>query len=131
MNWFWHAILIAIVVIPVTILWLSCVFDIFGRHDLGAASTVLWLLAILIVPFLGSLIYLLARPPRITSFAEPTRAATSTVTEQLSELDRLHSTDAIDDHEFQVAKAAALANVPTPRDAVADSREEQSGLKAR
>jgi hypothetical protein len=130
MNWFWHAILIALVVIPVTILWLGCVFDIFRRHDLGAASTVLWLLAILVVPFLGSLIYLLARPPRITAFAESTQAG-STVTEQLSDLDRLHSTGAIDDREFQVAKAAALANVPTPRGAAAESAEKQPGLPGR
>jgi hypothetical protein len=120
MNWFWHAIWIALVVIPVTILWLSCVFDIFRRDDLGVASRVLWLLGVLVLPIFGSLLYLITRPHPAAAYEAPARQDGS-LTQQLSDLDRLRRSGAIDDREFQIAKADAIAQVPAPRGAAADA----------
>ena len=36
--------------------------DIFRRHDIGGGSKALWILLIVIVPFFGALVYLIARP---------------------------------------------------------------------
>ena len=119
MQWFWHAIWIALVVIPVTILWLGCVLDLFRRHDLSVVAQVLWLVGVLVLPVLGALIYLIARPRAAGAFGELSPAPSNSLTEQLSDLDRLHSTGAIDDREFQLAKEDVLARVPTPRDATA------------
>lgn len=113
MNWFWHAIWVALVVIPVTVLWIACLFDIVLRRDLGVAARVLWVLGILVVPFLGSLVYLLFRPPGAGTFGERASRSGSSLAQQLADLDRLRSTGAIDDREFQIAKEDALARVPT------------------
>ena len=65
MNWFWHAIWICLVVIPVTILWCVAVFDVvFRRHDLSAWTRIGILIMVLILPVFGALIYfgLTSRP---------------------------------------------------------------------
>jgi hypothetical protein len=113
-SWFWHALWIAIVVIPVTILWISCVFDIFNRRDLGAGARVLWLLGILVLPVFGSLLYLITRPHYVVDVTDRALGRT-TLGQELSELDRLRTSGAISEHEFQVAKADALEKVPPQR----------------
>jgi hypothetical protein len=117
MDWFWHALWIGLVLIPVTILWVSCVFDIFARRDMGAASRILWLLGVIVLPFFGSLIYLLSRPRGVGPFGEQATGPRSLdpLSQQLSDLDRLRSKGVIDDREFQLAKEDALARVPNPR----------------
>jgi hypothetical protein len=125
MNWFWHAIFIALVVIPVTILWLGCVFDIFRRDDLHAASQILWLLTVLVLPVVGALAYLVLRPRGAGVFAEKSLDELS-LSQQLSDLDRLHSTGALDDREFRLAKQDALARVPGQRGATGESSSETS-----
>lgn len=51
--------------IVVFIFWLMLVFqimmDIFRSHDLGGPAKSVWVLLILILPFLGALLYLLIR----------------------------------------------------------------------
>jgi hypothetical protein len=61
-NWFWHALWIALVVIPVTLLWMSTVLDVFLRRDMSGWARVGWLVFALALPVFGSLIYLLLRP---------------------------------------------------------------------
>ncbi|HSP36868.1 MAG TPA: PLD nuclease N-terminal domain-containing protein [Frankiaceae bacterium] len=122
MNWSWHALWIALVLIPVTIIWVGCVFDIFRRDDLHPVSQILWLLAVLVLPVFGGLVYLVARPRHAGSFAQEAPGGRS-LSQQLNDLDRLHSTGAISDREFQLAKQDALAKVPTPRGAAAYSTD--------
>jgi hypothetical protein len=58
-NWFWHALWICFVVIPVTILWLVCVYDIvFRQHDMAAWKRIVWLIVVLALPLVGALIYI-------------------------------------------------------------------------
>jgi hypothetical protein len=58
MDWFWHAIFICLVVIPVTILWIVAIFDIvFRRHDLRAISRIGLLVMVLFLPVIGALLY--------------------------------------------------------------------------
>jgi hypothetical protein len=120
MNWFWHAMWIGLVLIPVSILWVGCVFDMFRRDDLRPASQILWLLVVLVLPVFGALAYLVSRPRHAGTFAEQAPTG-SPLSQQLNDLDRLHSTGAISDVEFQLAKEDALAKVPTPRGATAGS----------
>lgn len=49
--------------------------DIFRRGDIGGGAKASWILLIVLVPFFGALVYLLARP-RITDTAD-TRGASS------------------------------------------------------
>ncbi len=58
MNWFWHALWICLVVIPITILWAACVFDIvWRRRELVWWKRLAWLVLVIVVPVIGALIY--------------------------------------------------------------------------
>jgi hypothetical protein len=58
MDWFWHAIWICLVVIPVTVLWVVAIFDVvFRRHDLHAGARIGILIMVLFIPVFGALIY--------------------------------------------------------------------------
>ncbi len=64
MDWafFWAFNLVLFLVIPLLLIWLFAIVDLFGRHDIGGFAKVLWLLAILFLPILGTLVYYLVRP---------------------------------------------------------------------
>jgi len=49
------------------LLWLfiSVVADIFRRTDIGGWHKAVWLLVIFILPLIGILIYMIARPPEV------------------------------------------------------------------
>ncbi len=58
MNWFWHALWICLFVIPITILWAACVFDmVWRRRELVWWKRLAWLLLVILVPVIGALIY--------------------------------------------------------------------------
>ena len=64
MDWtvFWMAMLTLFVFMPVLLLWLFAIVDLFGRADMGGLGKVLWLFAILFLPIVGTLMYYLFRP---------------------------------------------------------------------
>jgi hypothetical protein len=45
------------------LIWVLALVDIVRRRDLRASSKVLWALAVLLVPIIGVVVYLIARPP--------------------------------------------------------------------
>ena len=49
-------------VIPVAILWGYAIVSLIGRRDLGIGAKLLWLLAILVLPVIGSIVYFMMRP---------------------------------------------------------------------
>jgi hypothetical protein len=50
-----------VVVVPILLLWCFALVDLFMRKDIGMAK-IIWLLVIIVIPVLGSVIYLLVRP---------------------------------------------------------------------
>ena len=75
---YWNWLLFFFVYVPIVILWISVVIDIFSRHDLGGWAKVGWLAFVFILPLFGSLIYLAARPTEAQEIArtyEKKRAA--------------------------------------------------------
>ena len=58
----WASFIIFFVIIPLIMLWVFALVDLFGRSDLHAWSKVLWLVFIIFIPIFGPLIYLLVRP---------------------------------------------------------------------
>lgn len=116
MNWFWHALWIALVVIPVTILWISCVIDLFMRRDLSGWAKLAWLVGILVVPLFGALVYLLFRPSIAMFGGEgaiggpdvyPSGGSTA---EELARLDDLRGRGVINEQEFASQKARLLGS---------------------
>jgi hypothetical protein len=59
---FWDWFIFFFIVVPIAFLWFFVLVDIFARPDIGGGQKVLWILLIFIIPFLGALIYLAARP---------------------------------------------------------------------
>ena len=57
----WRIIIIAAVVIFL-LAWVRAVVDVFRRHDLSVGGKVAWAIAMLVLPFIGLLIYTMVRP---------------------------------------------------------------------
>jgi hypothetical protein len=55
-------ILIAVVVVFFLVLWVRAVIDVFRRGDLSGSAKAAWAIIMLLVPFVGLLIYTLLRP---------------------------------------------------------------------
>ncbi len=58
----WGMFLFFFIFVPLIMLWVFALVDLFRRKGMSAISRVLWLLFIVFVPILGTLIYLLVRP---------------------------------------------------------------------
>jgi len=116
---FWFFIWIAALMV-----WLRCLFDLFGDHTLSGWGKAGWALLLIFVPWLGALIYLIARGRSMTerqlSRAKEMQAAqdqyiqqvagTSTSpADQIAHAKVLLDSGTIDQGEFDTLKAKALA----------------------
>jgi hypothetical protein len=59
---FWDIMLFFFIWIPLLMIWVFCFFDVFRREDLGGGMKALWVVVIIILPWIGALIYLITRP---------------------------------------------------------------------
>jgi hypothetical protein len=57
-------LLAVLIVIPLLLIWVLTLVDLFRRHDLSTGCTVLWALVVLVLPVIGVIIYFVARPPQ-------------------------------------------------------------------
>ena len=101
-------------------------FDIFRSHDMGGGAKALWVIFIIILPYLGVLVYLIARGGKMQerrvqdvqqqqkAFDSYVRQAAGTSGEdtasQLSKLADLKSQGVLTDAEFESQKAKILAS---------------------
>jgi len=114
------------------ILWFFLLFrviiDIFRSDDLGGWGKAVWLIFVIILPFLGVFVYLIARGGKMgqrdmaqaaaqqAQFNDYVRnvAATSTSTaDELTKLSQLKDQGVITEAEFASQKAKILASAPT------------------
>lgn len=98
--------------------------DLFRDHDLSGWAKAAWILFVVILPFLGILVYLIARGGGMQKralaqqkaaqehFQEYVReqASTGTVPDQLEKLAKLHDDGKLTDEEFAAQKAKLLAS---------------------
>ena len=110
--------------------WIMCLFyvfsDIFRSHDLGGFAKTVWSLFVIFLPFLGVLVYLIARGGGMTERtieqqkrlqeqqAEYVRSVVSTsgggsAADQIAAAKKLLDDGAITQAEFDTMKAKALA----------------------
>ena len=108
-------------------IWLLIIIfsDIFRSHDMGGLAKALWVIFVIIIPFLGVLIYLIARGGSMheraaaqaaqqqKAFDSYVREAAATsgdnTADQLSKLADLKSKGVITDAEFDAQKAKLLS----------------------
>ncbi len=91
--------------------------DIFRRNDLSGGMKALWLIGIVILPFLGALIYMVMRPKvtaqdvQMMAQAEAAQQAASSVStaDELTKLKQLHDSGAISDAEYATLKAKVIS----------------------
>ena len=108
------------------IAWISVLFsvigDIFRSHDMGGFAKAIWVLVVILVPWLGILFYLIARGDKMAdrqmaAAAANDRAARSYIQEaagvssadELKKLSDLKSSGVLSDGEYQAQKAKLLA----------------------
>ncbi|MFZ0251723.1 MAG: SHOCT domain-containing protein [Acidimicrobiales bacterium] len=99
--------------------------DIFRSHDLGGWSKALWSIFIIVIPFLGVFVYLIARGGKMHERAAEQAAAQqkafdqyvketagtpgASTADQLSKLADLKAQGVLTDAEFEAQKAKILA----------------------
>jgi ABC-type multidrug transport system fused ATPase/permease subunit len=106
-------------------IWLLIIVfsDIFRSHDIGGFAKAMWVLFVFIIPYLGVLVYIIARGHKMSQHAEQAAAAqnaaakayiqdavsTGSVADELQRLADLKAAGTISDAEFEQLKAKALA----------------------
>ena len=110
------------------IAWLMLLFrvfiDIFRSHDMGGGAKALWAIFVVVVPFLGVFVYLIARGRKMTerdmedarnrevafrSYVQDAAGSKAGTAEELSKLADLRAKGIITDVEFEQQKAKVLA----------------------
>jgi hypothetical protein len=59
---FWDLFWLMLIYIPLVMVWATALVDIFRRDDIGGVRKAMWTVAIFVLPFVGTLIYLITRP---------------------------------------------------------------------
>ena len=126
MDWsFWDVLWTTFVVflwISVLMIYFNVVVDVFRSHDLSGWGKAGWLIVLVVLPFIGLLIYTIARGPGMAERAmrvqldraDQIRAAQGDVggggpAAQIARAKELLDSGAIDAAEYEKLKARALA----------------------
>jgi uncharacterized membrane protein len=97
--------------------FISVVADIFRRDDIHGWKKAFWILLIIVLPLIGILIYLIARPKvtaqdvRLMTQAQAAQQAAAGVStaDELAKLKELHNQGVLDDAEYAELKKKAMA----------------------
>jgi Na+/proline symporter len=126
LNTFWDILLWSFWIfiwISAIIIWFRCLVDLFSDKTTSGAVKVIWTLVLVLLPWIGALIYLLARgrgmgerqlaaaadlQERQESYIRSVAAASATPAEQIDRAKSLLDSGAITQQEFDALKAKAL-----------------------
>lgn len=116
---FWFFIWIAALMV-----WFRCLFDMFGDSSLSGWGKAGWALLLIFVPWLGALIYLIARGRSMTErqmaaasqqraeqekYIQQVAGTSPAPADQIANAKALLDSGAINQGEFEALKAKALA----------------------
>ena len=108
------------------VLWLILLFrvfgDIFRSHDMGGFAKALWVIFVILMPFLGVFVYLIARGSKMAEHMQAAAQAQQAAAQQyiqqaagpassadeLARLAGLRDKGVLSESEFQAAKAKVL-----------------------
>ena len=129
---FWELFVILMVFVPLIMLWVFTLVDLFQRPDLSGIAKALWAIAVVLLPLIAMLIYFIMRdtdgadpsappvgaPPAqqpkaviVATTGEPVGAAD--VADQLDRLADLRDRNVLTDDEFQREKDKLLGHSPS------------------
>ena len=98
--------------------------DIFRSHDMGGFAKAIWVIFVIIFPYLGVFVYLIARGHKMAEHAQQAAAAqdaaakayiqqaagtTGSAADEIQRLADLKAQGVISDAEFEAGKAKALS----------------------
>jgi hypothetical protein len=98
--------------------------DIFRSDDMSGWSKALWTIFVIVLPYLGVFVYLIARGHKMgehamrdakrqdqqfRSYVQDVAGSSTSTAAEIEKLAQLHGQGAISDEEFQQAKAKLLA----------------------
>ena len=116
---FWFFIWIAALMV-----WFRCLFDMFGDHTLSGWAKAGWAVLLIFVPWVGALIYLIARGRSMTErqmnkaaemqaaqadYIKQDASTPTSAADQIAGAKSLLDSGAIDQGEYETLKAKALA----------------------
>jgi hypothetical protein len=80
----WDVFWFLFVFVPLTILWVITLFDLFGRRDLVGWQKALWAMVIIFFPWIGVFAYLVSRPREapFPAFSNPAPSSAQAYTPQ-------------------------------------------------
>ena len=107
---FWEAVILLVVWVPLVLLWLSALLDLFLRQHMSGIARVLWLLLIIFLPVIGAIIYFIVRSRDDLDVIMAPNLPNSLpeVDYQLEALSKLRDRGALSETEFANAKAKLL-----------------------
>jgi heme/copper-type cytochrome/quinol oxidase subunit 2 len=88
--------------------WSISIWDIFRRHDLRGIAKAGWFVLVIVIPFIGTVIYLMVRPRHLDAHVNADQVEGSSplsAAQQLETLARLHDAGHLTDEEFARQKA--------------------------
>ncbi|HEX4935443.1 MAG TPA: SHOCT domain-containing protein [Gemmatimonadaceae bacterium] len=97
-------------------IWFRCIVDLFGRDDLGGGMKAVWFLVLAFIPWLGALVYLIARPKvtasdvqgMVRAEAAMTAASQVSTADELAKLADLRDKGVINGEQYEALKAKLL-----------------------
>jgi hypothetical protein len=116
---FWFFIWVAAIMI-----WFRCIFDMFGDRTLSGWAKAGWAVVLVFVPWLGALIYIIARGRSMTErqlaavaqqqaaqekYIQQVAGSSAGAADQIASAKSLLDSGAITQAEFETLKAKALA----------------------
>ena len=121
LNFFWTMLFFFVFILWIFLL-IQVIVDVFRSRDLGGLSKALWLLFIIVLPFLGVLIYLIARGGKMHQHQEADaknaqdafnnavrQAGGTSVADELHKLSDLKAKGVLSDAEVESAKAKLIS----------------------
>ncbi|MGH1565198.1 PLDc N-terminal domain-containing protein [Mumia sp. DW29H23] len=103
--------------------WIRCLFDLFSDHTLSGWAKAGWAVLLIFVPWLGALIYLIARGRSMNErqmaraaelqaaqadYIQQVAGSSTSATDQIASAKALLDSGAIDQNEYDTLKAKAL-----------------------
>lgn len=112
---FWDVFFVLLIWIPLIMIWVFVLMDLFAREDLNGWIKALWVFVIIILPFFGALFYLIFRPftaadaeAQASYVAEQDYDKAATAADKLHKLSELRDKGDITQEEFDKQKAKLL-----------------------
>lgn len=116
---FWNFFFLLLIYVPLLLLWGAAILDVFRRDDLSGVRKVVWVFVVIVLPLLGTLVYLLSRPAGATAYERAAiedanrhfvaRYAPADHAQQLEVLASLHDRGKLTDAEFALEKQRVTA----------------------